>query len=275
MGMNVMVDPVSQLRLSLHRPQDWPYSDDIDHPLFQALMKTSHDVGGEPDAPVAYEEKEEEQWELNTYVLAEVIGWRGIWVSEERRRLANVDLGRTAYLGLPYYGRWLWSIARVFLEKRHITLGELIERVDEVRSRALEGNGGGVLEAAPHAVGDGTSVRRNRHHIEAVGQGDPVCYTGMADAPRFAVGDRVFVRTLPTFFYTRTQEYLRGLTGTVAKVSYESPAPEDEAFDREEAKPEWFYIVRFAMTDIWTDYAGCPNDTLQAEIVERWLRPVA
>jgi hypothetical protein len=97
----------------------------------------------------------------------------------------------------------------------------------------------------------------------------------MAGTPRFAVGDPVRVRDLPTIFYTRTQEYLRGAPGTVVKVSYESLAPEDEAFDRDDQKPEWFYIVRFKMTDLWEPYTGCPNDTLQAEISERWLEPVA
>ena len=70
-----------------------------------------------------YEEKEEEQWELNTFVDCEVLGWRGIWTSEERRRIGNVDIGRTMYYGLPYYSRWLWAIIRVLMEKQYITLG--------------------------------------------------------------------------------------------------------------------------------------------------------
>ena len=56
-------------------------------------------------------------------------------------------------------------------------------------------------------------------------------------------------------------------------MTYESPAPEDEAFNREGEKSEWFYIVRFKMTDLWKSYAGSPQDTLQSEIVERWLEP--
>ena len=275
MANSVMDDPVSQLRLTFHRLQDWAYPDQINHSLFQAYMKTPHDVGGEPDAPATFEEKEEEQWELNTFVTAEVLGWRGIWTSEERRRLGNVDIGRTGYLGLPYYGRWLWAIARCLLEKRYITLGELIERVDQVRQRYVNTSGNGPIEAAPRTTGDGKAVARNRHHIEAVGKGDPQCFAGMAGPASFAVGDAVRVRNLPTFFYTRTQEYLRGVPGTVVKVSYESLASEDEAFDRDEQKPEWFYIVRFKMTDLWADYTGRPNDTLQAEISERWLQPVA
>jgi thiocyanate hydrolase subunit alpha/thiocyanate hydrolase subunit beta len=266
-----MGDLVSQLRVAFHRLQDWAYPDELDRNLFRAFMKTPHDVGGEPDAPAVFEEKEEEQWELNTFVTCEVLGWRGIWTSEERRRLGNVDLGKMQYLGLPYYGRWVLAMARLLVDKHHITLGELIERADEVRGRAT--GGATPLEPAPRTTGDGGAIPRNRHHIEAIGKGDPQCFAGMAGEARFAVGDAVLVRDLPTLFYTRTQEYLRGKPGAVVKVSYESPAPEDEAFDREDQKPEWFYIVRFKMTDLWEQYQGGPNDTLQAEISERWLQP--
>ena len=60
----------------------------------------------------------------------------------------------------------------------------------------------------------------------------------------------------------------------MVKASYESPAPEDEAFERDDQRPEWFYIVRFTMADLWEAYTGAPHDTLQAEISERWLQPV-
>jgi hypothetical protein len=262
---------VAQLRPAFDRVQDPPAPDQIDHARFRAYMKTSHDVGGEPDAPAVFELKEEEQWELNTYVTCEVLGWRGIWTSEERRRMGNVDVGKTMYLGLPYYGRWLLAAARVLVEKHHITLGELIERVGEVRDRYTQGIGAGLPDATPRAAGDPAVVRRNEHHVAAVGKGDPQCYAGMADEPSFTVGDHVRVRDLPTVFYTRTQEYVRGARGTVVKVSYESLAAEDEAFERHDQKPEWFYIVRFRMADLWEPYAGCAGDTLQTELPQRWL----
>src|SRR4051794_17419418 len=125
-SMNAL-DLVGQLRPAFHQVQSWATPDEIDHARFRAYMKTSHDVGGEPDAPAGFFLKEEEQWELNTYVTCEVLGWRGIWVSEERRRIGNVDIGTTMYLGLPYYGRWIWSAARALVAKHHVTLGELIE----------------------------------------------------------------------------------------------------------------------------------------------------
>lgn len=84
MGNSAMGDFVSQLRPALHRNRDWPYPDEIDHELIRAYMKVPHDVGGEPDAPATFEEKEEEQWEMNAFVTSEVLCWRGIWTSEER-----------------------------------------------------------------------------------------------------------------------------------------------------------------------------------------------
>lgn len=261
-----------QLRPAFHRAEDAPPPDEVDSARFRALMKTAHDVGGEPDTPIAYELKQYEQWEENTYVTCEVLGWRGIWVSEERRRIQNVDVGKTMYLGLPYYARWLLAAARILVEKHHITLGELIERMDEVRARHQVGLTDGMPAAAPRDRGAPDEIARNDHHLEARGKGDPQCFAGRAGEPRFKVGDRVRVRSLPTIFYTRTQEFVRGAQGTIANVSYESLAPEDEAWDRHDQPPEWFYIVRFEMTELWAPYAGAPADTLQTELSERWLQ---
>lgn len=262
---------VARLQSSYPELPDAPTPDLIDHKRFAAYVKTPHDVGGEPDAPLAYENKQYEIWEHNTYVLCEVLGWRGIWLSEERRRLGNVDLGRTIYLGLPYYGRWLLAVARVLAEKHHIGLSELAERMAEVKARYAEGLRGNPLAAKPKCEGDPAAVTRNRHHVHAVGKGDPQVYAGQAGVPKFNVGDKVVVRDLPVLLYTRTQEYVRGATGEVAVVSYESPAAEDETWDGADQRPEWFYIVRFNLSELWHGYTGPGNDTLQTEIPERWL----
>jgi thiocyanate hydrolase subunit beta len=49
--------------------------------------------------------------------------------------MGNVDLGRTIYLGLLYYVRWLLAVVRVLVEKHHIGLTELAERMAEVKAR--------------------------------------------------------------------------------------------------------------------------------------------
>jgi hypothetical protein len=115
--------------------QDAPYPETIDHDLFRAYMRTPHDLGGEADAPIQWEEKEEAQWEINTYAICECLAWRGVWNAEERRRRQNVDMGNELYLGLPYYGRWLLAAARILVDKQHVTITELTNKIAEVKKR--------------------------------------------------------------------------------------------------------------------------------------------
>jgi thiocyanate hydrolase subunit beta len=265
------LDLIARLRSSFNDLPQAPTPDLIDHERFTAYVKTVHDVGGEPAAPEKFENKQYEGWEENTYVLCELLGWRGIWHSEERRRIGNVDVGRTIYLGLPYYGRWVLAAARILVEKHHITLGELTDRMIEVNGRYEGGLAGKTLEAKPKFEGDGSHVKRNLHHTHAVGKGDPQVFAGQAGQPKFRVGDTVLVRELPALFYTRTPEYVRGAIGEIATVAYESLAAEDEAFERIDQTPEWFYIVRFNLSELWHGYTGPTSDTLQTEIPERWL----
>ena len=265
---------VSRLKTVYPEVPEWPTPDEVTHSHWLAYMKTPHDVGGELDYPHPYENKEEEQWELMTYVLCEVLAWRGIWVTEERRRIGNVDVGRSIYLGLPYYARWLWSVGRILIEKKHIDWAELTDRLAEVKSRYPGPLNGRRPDARPKFAGDGKGVKRNQFHIKAVGLGDPPVFAGTADPAKFKLGDRVRVRDLPAMFYTRTPEYVRGAEGIIAEIAYESPAPEDETWDREDAKSEWFYIVRFRQSDLWDNYTGPNTDTLQTELPERWLEAV-
>jgi hypothetical protein len=269
------LDLIARLKSAFTDLPDAPSPDLIDHERFSAYVKTPHDVGGEPDAPIKFENKQYESWEENTYVLCEVLGWRGIWHTEERRRIGNVDVGRTIYLGLPYYGRWVLAAARILVEKHHITLAELTDRLVEVKARYEGGLEGKTLEAKPKFDGDGSQVTRNLHHTHAVGKGDPQVFAGQAGAAKFRVGDTVLVRELPALFYTRTPEYVRGATGEIATVAYESLSPEDEAWDRHDQKAEWFYIVRFNLAALWHGYTGPMTDTLQTEIPEHWLEAVA
>jgi thiocyanate hydrolase subunit beta len=89
---------------------------------------------------------------------------------------------------------------------------------------------------------------------------------------RFKVGDRVRVKDLPNMFYSRTQMYARGVTGTIAARTYQDLIAEHEAFNWD-GRIEQFYIVRFRQKDLWEEYP-CENDTVQTEVPDRWLEPV-
>jgi hypothetical protein len=89
---------------------------------------------------------------------------------------------------------------------------------------------------------------------------------------RFKVGDCVRVKDLPNMFYSRTQIYARGVSGTIAACTYQDLIPEHEAFNWD-GRIEQFYIVRFRQKDLWAEYPY-ENDTLQTEFPDRWLEPV-
>jgi hypothetical protein len=124
----------------LKQPHDAPPPDLIDHIRFRDGVRTPHDIGGELDTPIQWEEKEEEDWEANCFATCECLAWRGVWNAEERRRRQNVDLGNSLYLSFPYYGRWLLTAARILVDKQHVTLTELTNKIDEVKKRYEQGS---------------------------------------------------------------------------------------------------------------------------------------
>lgn len=129
------IETVGLMQPAIHKQTHAPSPTQIDHTLWRAYTRSCHDVGGEPDVPIVWQEKEEEIWELNTFATCECFGWRGVWTAEERRRRQNVDVGQTQYLGLPYYARWLMTAARILVDKQYVTLSELVNKIEEVKKR--------------------------------------------------------------------------------------------------------------------------------------------
>jgi hypothetical protein len=127
------LETASQIAPAVHQTLAAPY--EVTAARYAAFMRPVHDVGGQPDLSVPYEEKEEEAWELNTYVTCEVLAWRGVWNAEERRRRGNNDVGLSVYLGVPYYGRWILAAARMLVDKNKISLTELMDKIAEVKAR--------------------------------------------------------------------------------------------------------------------------------------------
>jgi len=267
-----LYDNSAQQQAMTHQSVDWPF--EVSHDKYEAYMHVQHDIGGTPAAPGPFEDKEEEVWELNTYITCEVLGWRGVWNSEERRRRADNDVGTTLYYGFPYYGRWIWSAARTLVDKKHVSLIELIEKIAVVEARAKAGDAGaqavkGVRrEAAGEKPGGGGGTEKTAAgKTEALSLRPPNSNTAPG---RFKEGDRVRVKDAPNLFYSRTQMYVRGVTGTIARRIYQTVIPEDEAWNRDNAPPQWMYIVRFRQKDLWPEYPF-DNDTLQTELPDGWI----
>jgi nitrile hydratase len=88
---------------------------------------------------------------------------------------------------------------------------------------------------------------------------------------RFAPGDRVRVRRAFPPGHVRTPFYLRGCVGVVERVCGAYPNPEELAYARDGLPPEPLYRVRFRQMDVWEDYQGGENDTLDVEVFQHWL----
>ncbi len=117
-------------------PQDAPSPDIFDHARFKESMRVVHDIGGKKGGPIPLEERKSKPWELNTYAICECLSWRGVWTNVEKLRRA-ADLG-DKYLAVPYSGRWLLAAARALVDKQHITLTELTNKIEEVKRRHAE-----------------------------------------------------------------------------------------------------------------------------------------
>lgn len=88
---------------------------------------------------------------------------------------------------------------------------------------------------------------------------------------RFAPGDRVSVRAAKPPGHVRTPYYVRGRCGVVERVCGSWPNPEELAYARSGLPAQALYRVRFLQREVWPDYAGGPQDTIDIEIYQHWL----
>jgi nitrile hydratase len=88
---------------------------------------------------------------------------------------------------------------------------------------------------------------------------------------RFSAGDPVTVRRAYPPGHIRTPFYVRGRTGVVERVLAEFPNPEELAYGRSGLPKVRLYRVRFRQVDLWPDYQGKPDDSVDVEIYQHWL----
>lgn len=90
---------------------------------------------------------------------------------------------------------------------------------------------------------------------------------------RFVPGDRVTVRAKHPPGHVRTPAYIRGKTGVIERICGEFRNPEDLAYGRDGLPTRPLYRVRFRQAEVWPDYAGAADDSLDVELYEHWLEP--
>ena len=91
--------------------------------------------------------------------------------------------------------------------------------------------------------------------------------------PEYSRGDRVRVLKVDAPGHIRTPYYVRGLEGEVERFVGYFRNPEELAYGRYHGEKRALYRVRFLQVQIWPDYTGPREDTLDVEIYEHWLEP--
>jgi nitrile hydratase len=87
----------------------------------------------------------------------------------------------------------------------------------------------------------------------------------------FQPGDSVRVRAAYPPGHVRTPYYIRGKSGVIERVLDAFPNPEERAYGRSGLPQKVLYRVRFPQNEVWPDYAGPADDTVDIEIFEHWL----
>lgn len=91
--------------------------------------------------------------------------------------------------------------------------------------------------------------------------------------PRYAVGHRVCVIDRIHPGHMRTPAYVRGKSGEVIRVVGPMLDPERLAYGGSGVPGKMLYRIRFRQKDVWPDYSGSAQDTLEIELYEHWLAP--
>ena len=94
-----------------------------------------------------------------------------------------------------------------------------------------------------------------------------------AQAARFAPGARVRVRFAEPPGHLRTPWYIRGKTGEIERLCGAFANPEELAYNRPGLPAQPLYRVRFRQREIWPDYRGAAEDSIEIEIYQHWLEP--
>jgi len=94
-------------------------------------------------------------------------------------------------------------------------------------------------------------------------------------APLFRAGDRVSVREAYPIGHVRTPYYIRGKSGVIERLCGAYPNPEELAYARPGFPRQPLYRVRFRQADVWQDYRGKDDDTVDIEIYQHWLEPIS
>ncbi len=164
------------------------------------------------------------------------------------------------YLSTSYYEKWLQSRLNGFIDAGVMTAEEFEARVAQFRQNP---DAQVPRHEAPEQV-EPTMTRLLTWHSPR---------RDVDIAPRYVVGETVFVCNIHPPKHTRLPRYVRGKSGTVTRY-YGVYDVQDTMPEGVEPPMEPMYAVRFDSRDLWGDAADA-NSVVYLDMWERYLQPTA
>jgi nitrile hydratase beta subunit len=200
-------------------------------------MDTVHDMGGMHgfgEVDITDVEAFHAEWEKRVLGvrLAMILAGRG--GGELRPHIESIP--GALYLSNRYYERWARGLASIV-----VGAGLLEESDIETRAEAVQS--GAVRAPAP-------SPSSTEAHDRIAARFNGARNRSVVLPGRFTVGDKVRVRRMSPAGHTRCPRYIRGVTGSVERVTGGFAPP-----DTGEHTIEQTYTVQFDLRDIWGDDA--------------------
>ena len=88
----------------------------------------------------------------------------------------------------------------------------------------------------------------------------------------FSVGDQVEICQSAPPGHRRTPAYIRGKRGVIERICGSFRNPEELAYGFDGLPMKVLYRVAFKQVDVWLEYSGSDEDTIELEICEHWLK---
>ena len=98
------------------------------------VERLPNDIGGQPAGPIQRVDHVLEPWEKRCHALADVLDFRKI-INTEEKRCGVEALGSEMVGKLTYYERWIVAFANILFRKGHLIPSELALKMREVEAR--------------------------------------------------------------------------------------------------------------------------------------------
>lgn len=99
------------------------------------VERLPNDIGGVPSAKIDITDRELELWEKRCHALADVLDFRKL-INTEEKRCGVEALGSDLVGKLSYYERWIVAFANILLRKEVLTPTEIALKMEEVQARS-------------------------------------------------------------------------------------------------------------------------------------------